>query len=127
MIPLLLLVIIAILVFGSAKVFGAFGAIIGAAISVVILTYVAMHYDLSGWTVIGIISVPVIGLIAFGIWDDIDKKRTTTKIDADGWEKFRDVMLIGNGSEEELLTRYPDWRKRRNAWHKLNKKNSNRT
>lgn len=122
MVPLLLLIIIAILLFGSAKFLGAVGAILGAILSIGIITYVAVHYELSGWAVIGIISVPVVALLAFGIWDDLDKKRTTLKIEADGWEQITRTLSISGSSEEEFLVKYPDWRKRRDAWQKLNKK-----
>jgi hypothetical protein len=93
MIVFLMLVIIAILLFGSSAILGAIGAVAGIFFAVVALAFAGYHFNLPNWV---IIAIPLLLLVSIPFFaflpDNIQKIRL--------WRERRSAI-----KKDELLSR----------------------
>jgi hypothetical protein len=125
MIVFLLIVIIAILLFGGAAILGIAGLILGGIATVAVITYVGVHYEIDHdqafWGFIGLCAV-VSAVSGYHAVKENAKKRKQRVAYADKWDDMLRRDMRGDMTTREYLEKYPEFRDYYNAWIALGRK-----
>lgn len=125
MIVFLVMVIIAILLFGGAAILGVVGLVLGGIVTVAVITYVGVHYEIdhdqASWGFMGF-CVTVSAVAGYFAVKENSKKRDQKKAYADKWDDMLRRNMKGDMTTRQYLEKYPDFRDYYNAWIALGRK-----
>lgn len=118
MIVALLLVVIAILLFGGGAVLGVAGMVIGGIATVAVVTYVGVSYevehDQAVWGFIGL-CVVISAVTGFFAFKENAKKREQRIAHANKWDELRKTFR-GSVTSRQYLAKYPEFQVYYDAW-----------